>query len=93
MPFIGARSRTGKFQINAKVYGPDSKFLATTSDVLVDQLSTVSEIVMDRPGIAKTIASRLVQTLSFDPNVSWVECEVLHESGTSFGDVAMVEDN
>lgn len=94
MPFIGARSRSGKFQINARVYGPDTNFSQNTNVLLDTKIKELTEEDLSNPQIApKTVASRLVKLLSFDKNVAWVECEILHESGWSYGDVALAEDN
>jgi hypothetical protein len=93
VPFLGARTRSGKYQINAKVYGPNNTFSSDTNRILTSTLVQVADEEMDMPDTAKSVASRLAKLLSFDPNVAWVECEVLHESGLSFGDVALAEDN
>lgn len=94
MPFLGARTRVGKFQINAKAYGPDNHFVKDTNVILLERVKDLTEEDMMQPeSAAKVFASRIVKSLSFDPNVAWVECEIIHESGMSFGDVALAEEN
>jgi hypothetical protein len=62
--------------------------------MLLEKVKDLSNEEIIAPEVAaKSVASRLVKLLSFDPNVAWVECEIIHESGVSFGDVALAEEN
>lgn len=93
MPYIGARLKTGDFQINVKVYGFENTFTITDNEILSTiKLIALAEGSTPNSAMARELAIRLADVVAVDSNVTWIDCEVLKANGVSYGDIAIVRE-
>lgn len=93
MPAIGTRHRTDNLMVTTKIYGPTDIFMFDPNDIL-REIKKIAD--GDNPPTAKkmarTIADCIANLVGYDPNVVWLECEVLQHDGILYSDTAVLKE-
>ena len=93
MPSIGTRHRTDNLLVTTKITGPTLTFMFDPKDVLKEVQKIADGDNPPAPKeLATEIAHSILQSLKYDPNVIWVDCEVLQHDGILYSDVAYLDD-
>lgn len=93
MPAIGTRHRTDNLMVTTKIYGPTPTFMFDPSDILKEVKKIADGENPPSPkNMATEIANCVADFVHYDPNVVWLECEVLQHDGILFSDVAVLQE-
>lgn len=96
MPFIGARCKADDILVIVRANGPNKTF-KLTGDELSEKLGIIARNLLnegDNQFIYNWPTIIAKQTADFvkdrDDNILWIDCEVLHTNGISYGVVVEI---
>lgn len=94
MPSIGTRHRSDdNFLVTTKIHGPTLTFMFDPKDILKEVKRITDDAETNDPKkLAIVIVDRVADLVEHDPNVIWLECEVLGADGILFSDTVVLKE-